>query len=85
MAALNEAEMLARGEIPPPVPPGRGARLFGNVLSALLLGVIVVGGAWLAGGTSAAVIAAGLSLIGVVVIAVIWTLRKRRVPGAETN
>jgi hypothetical protein len=74
IGALNRAEMLARGELAPEgAPPLRRLK---NLLSVLVLLAAVSGGAWLAGGTLAEVIGAGLIALGVV--AGVWIVSKRR-------
>jgi uncharacterized membrane protein YfcA len=74
--------MLARGELPPEDTPPVGR--LKNLLSVLVLLVVVSGGAWLAGGTPAEVIAA--CLIALVVVAGVWMVSKRRraIDGADS-
>ena len=66
--------MLARGEITPEDTPPVGR--LKNLFSILILVGAVSGGAWLAGGTPAVVIAA--ALIALVVVAAVWIVTRCR-------
>jgi hypothetical protein len=74
--------MLARGELTPEDSPP--VRRLKNLLSVVVLLVVVSGGAWLAGGTPAEVIAAGL--IALVAVGGVWIVIKRRraIDGADS-